>query len=197
MNTPSAALAAAITNARLALNPDKLDRLREATKHLRNLTLEANDLEVQLKSRKGEIDTMTKSTLPALFEEAGVTSIGIEAEGNMPAYEARTQPYYHANIKADWEPEKKNEAFTWLTDHGHGDLIKAVITVEFGRGEYGTMKKVEDWLRESKVVYTNDRAVPWATLTAFVKEQITKHNTIPPLETLGATVGKVVKLKQL
>jgi hypothetical protein len=197
MNTPSAALAAAITNARLALNPDKLDRLREATKHLRNLTLEAEAREADLKLCKSQIDAMVKSTLPALFEEAGVTSIGIEAEGNMPAYEAKAQPYYHANIKADWEPEKKNEAFTWLTDHGHGDLIKSIITIEFGRGEYGTMKKVEDWLKKSKVLYTNDRAVPWASLTAFVKEQITKHNTIPPLEILGATVGKVVKLKPL
>jgi IS1 family transposase len=197
MNTPSPALAAAISSTKLAPNADKLDRLREAAKRLRNLKLEAGDLEARLESRKGEIDTMVKSTLPALFEEAGVMSIGIEAEGNMPAYEAKAWPYYHANIKADWEPEKKNEAFTWLTDHGHGDLIKAVITIEFGQGEYGTRKKVEDWLRKSKVLYTNDRTVPWASLTAFVKEQITKHNTIPPLETLGATVGKVVKLKPL
>ncbi len=37
--------------------------------------------------------------------------------------------------------------------------------------------------------------IPWATLTSWPKEQVEKIKIVPPLETLGATVGRVVKLK--
>jgi hypothetical protein len=39
------------------------------------------------------------------------------------------------------------------------------------------------------------RDVHWKTLTAFVKEQVRQGSPLP-LETLGATVGKVVKIKE-
>jgi hypothetical protein len=199
MAKPKAAsgVAAAILSHKESPRQDKLDQLREAAKKLRDHTLHAADLEDQLKKTKAEITKLTKVELPALFELAGVTSIGIEPEGNMPAYEARAKPYYHANIASDWEPQRREAAFTWLTDNGHGDMIKGVITVQFGLGDEPLMRRVEQGLIKAGVPYTKEQSVPWSTLTSFVKEQITRCNTTPPLELLGATVGRVVKLENV
>jgi hypothetical protein len=53
------------------------------------------------------------------------------------------------------------------------------------------------WLdknRKLEVSYSSKLSVPWNTLTAFVKEQVEK-GAVLPLDILGATVGRVVKLK--
>lgn len=172
---------------------DKLDALRSAVKNVRDLTLEAEGLEARAKEKRATIDGLLKQTLPELFDTSGVPSITIAAEGNMPAYEARCIPYYHANIKKDWPVEQRTAAFTWLQDNGCQDLIKTSITVELGLGDRDKVKGVTDALNQLKVPYNEELGVPWSTLTSFVKEQVEKHNTIPPLEKLGATIGRVVK----
>jgi hypothetical protein len=195
--TAESLVADAILNSTHAPQQDKLDQLREAAKKLRDHTLRAADLKDQLEKTESEITKLTKVELPALFEMAGVTSIGIEPEGNMPAYVARAKPYYHANIASSWEPQRREAAFSWLTSNGHGDMIKGIITIEFGLGDHALMQRVENGLLKGGMPYSKEQSVPWSTLTSFVKEQITRNNTIPPLELLGATVGRVVKLENV
>ena len=49
-------------------------------------------------------------------------------------------------------------------------------------------------MKKEKIEYSNKFGVPWNTLTAFVKEQIEEKKVTPPLELLGATVGRVVQV---
>jgi len=173
-------------------NQDKLEALRLVVRAHRDLQKRIADLEEQLSEAKKTRYKMEMRELPEMFYEVGVDRIGIPEEGNHPAYDAVLQPYYHANIPAD----QRDQAFEWLQEKGHGDLIKTVVKVELGLRQREVARKVESMLEKLGVDYSRDLGVPWNTLTAWLKEQIEKHQEIPPLTMLGATVGNIVKLKE-
>jgi hypothetical protein len=56
--------------------------------------------------------------------------------------------------------------------------------------------KVLELLREACVPYTEDRAVPWNTISAALREMYERGETLndTELQTIGATVGKRVRL---
>jgi len=171
---------------------DKLQALRFIVRAHHDLCNRILDIEEQLNQAKKAKLEMEMRTLPDLFHEAAVDRVGIPEDGNHPAYDAVLTPYYHANIP----PEYREEAFSWLEDHGHGDLIKTTVKVELGRGQREKAKEVESMLQKLGIDYSRDLGVPWNTLTAWLKEQIHKQKPLPPLTTIGASVGNIVKLKE-
>lgn len=197
MTNPPAHIAAAMkTDAAAPPSEASLERVRAQLRLSRDKSREKEDLEARLKTVNEEINTISQKTLPDLFVEVGIDKLGLPAEGNLPAYDAALVPYYHANISADWPPEKQEEAFAYLAkEPGGEDMIKTVITIALGRGDRKTAAKVEKALDKLKVPYNRTLGVPWNTLTAWVREQVEKHKHTPSLDLLGATVGRVVKLK--
>lgn len=197
MAKPSAALAAAIRARPESKNPDKLQTARDLIAKARDLRLTIESRDEANKSDKTELKGIEQKSLPELFQELKIRNLGLEAVGNTPAYEARLKPYYHANIQAEWPDEDREKGFKYLEDTGNGDMIKTVITIELPRGERTTAIKVEKALDKLKVPYTSEKAVPWGTLTAWLKEMIEVHKETPPLETIGATVTNVVSLTKI
>ena len=195
MNQPSPALAAAMQKASTAVPEDRLDALRDMARQLRDKEREITDLDERLKATKVEAAEIRTKKLVDLMAEVGVDKVGLPAEGNYPACDAELKPYYHAVISADWEPEKRQAAFAWLDGAGHGDLIKTAITILLPRDDRAMALSIQHYLEQCNVAHTVQLDVPWNTLTAFVREQVEKYHRTPPLETLGATVGQVVKLK--
>lgn len=176
---------------------DKLDALRAAVRGVRDKRAEIEDLKQRTTNLNLEVITLERETLPALFNSVGVSYIGLDAEGNLPAYDATKGPYYHANIAAEWPIEKREEAFQWLVSEGHQDVIKTVITVELGRGERALAKKVEAALKKLHVPYQRSLGVPWNTLTALVKGYYAAGQPLAKdvLDKIGAYVGEVVAVK--
>lgn len=195
MNQPSPELAAALQKAPGPVPADKLDALRATARRLRNKRAEITSLDERLSEAKAEAKLIETKELVDLMAEVGVDKVGLPAEGNYPACDAELRPYYHAVISADWEPERRQAAFAWLDSAGHGDLIKTAITILIPRDDRAMAVSIQHYLEQCNVVHTVLLDVPWNTLTAFVKEQVEKYHRTPPLETLGATVGQVVKLK--
>jgi hypothetical protein len=176
-------------------DPGQLKRITDKLKEARDLRLEiASDAE-QTKIKQGNLVTLERKTLPDLFNSAGITNLGLEPEGNMPGYEAKREPYVHASIAASWPDEKRQAAFDYLTKHGGGDLIKMEISVMLPMKSTKQQKEVIAALKKLKVPYEVSRAVPWGSLTAFVREMITRKKVMPPLDVLGADVGEMVVMK--
>lgn len=192
---PSAALARKIKTDKPVIPEDKLELVREQLRRSRDTELEMSDLATRLKVKSEEQNKRVFEELPALFQEIGIDRLGIEADGNLPAYDAALSPYYKASISGEWPPERQDAAFDWLEKEGHGDLVKNMFVVQLGRGDEKKALRLRALLEKAGFEFENKRAVPWNTLTSFVKEQVEKHNTTPPLDLLGATVGKIVKLK--
>lgn len=197
---------AALMEADAAPRADKLDKVRDAVRRARDLQAEIKDMEELLKERKKQLLTVTQRDLVDIFDDANVTDIGIPKEGNQPGFRAVLKPFYHANIAADWSDERRAAAFSWLDENGHGDIIKDTIVVEFPRGTRERQLKVMSWLDKEKISYSQALAVPWNTLTSLIKTLTEKMRvaqadgrevTPLPLETLGATVGRVVEVKPI
>lgn len=194
-NKPSAAAIAAAKN-RAPPSEDRLEKVRVILRQARDTERRIVDLEAALKEAKGQVLELKQKTLPDLFDEAGIDNLGLPAEGNLPAYDCKLGPYYHANIGAEWEEERRQAAFKYLEDQGSGDLIKSAYIVLVPRGKRAFAKKVEAALTKLGAEFTSKLDVPWNTLTAWVKEQVEKKNNTPDLAVLGATVGRVVSLKE-
>jgi hypothetical protein len=196
--SPPADLAAAIAASPPAEAGDRLDKLREKVARVRELRLLAADLTEQLTAANREIQELTFKELPDVFAEAQMLAFTLEASGNLPAYEAEVKPYYKANIAADWPPDQRDSAFKLLADLGADGLIRTVITVELGRGEAAVARRVMAGLDKAGVSYTSALSVPWNTLTAWLREQVTKRGrefSAGQLEAIGARVGTVVDVK--
>lgn len=179
-----------------APSADKLDQLRDTIREQRDTLLEIEDLEAALKGKKLKLNALEREVLPTLFADAGVDKVGLEAEGNLPAYDATAKPYYKASIAADWPLERQAAGFNWLIDNGHSDVVKTIITIEFGRGERERAEKLKGHLENWGISFNEKLGVQWNTLTKLVKELIEKRGLMPPLDLLGADVGRVVKLTE-
>lgn len=179
--------------------PSGATPLEKARSHLR----EMRDLEHQLEYTKEKADSLSKQIyelkhkkIPDLFMQAGVHTLGLQAQGNEPACRAELKPYFHANIGAKWDAARRAEAFAWLEENGHGALIKTIFTIVFPRDAREAANKFRKLLTQRKIDFSCEEGVPWNTLTAFVKERLQQGEDLP-LQTLGATVGQVVEVKEL
>lgn len=172
---------------------DKLDRLRVMAKQVIKAKERVGQAEEDLQKAKDAFKKLTTKDMPDLFAAAGVDSIGLDGNYNMDVV---CENFYHANIGAEWAPERKDAAFAWMEANGHGDLIKIVVSISFGRSELKKALGLVEQLREDGFTPTIQKTIPWNTLTAWLKEQVEKYSRVPPLELLGATVGKIAKLKE-
>jgi len=179
---------------------DKLDRLRAACAAARDLELEIQDLEGRASSKRKELLDLRYKGLPDLFMSAGVSRVDIGPSGNMPAYEAKMTDHYHANIASTWPAEQQEAGLNWLEDNGQGDLIKRTIEINLGRNEqklFGQIMKALKKVSKIKERIKVRRAVPWNTLTAWLRERYQNDEGLGDndLRTLGAVVGRVVNIK--
>lgn len=185
------------------VNGDKLEKLRKKAAEARDLQLEIESLEEQLSLKRKDLTKILgggkeRGELVELLENSGVPSITLDARGNSPGFVAKLSTFYAASIPKDEAEAKK--AFALLTGkYDAGDLIKTQIVAAFGKGESGRADKLETAMQKQGVEYEKRTSVHSGTLTAFVRERFETGEPLPPkdLATLGAFVGKVVKLNQV
>lgn len=172
--------------------PDKMMELRMRSAGLSGLTrakwLEDGALALERAAK------LLRSPPPDLLKELNK----IAPEGDVAI---EIDDYYKANIAADWEADRRQAAFDWLDKNKAGALIKVEVSATFPRG----LKKLADKVvaamrkalgdRDEEVDVRIGLSVPWNTLTAFVKTEMRAGRSLP-LETLGASVGKVARLVQ-
>ena len=195
---PNAAVMAAIQSNKPEPPKDKLDALRKMVGEARDKEALKADLESRLKETNIRLQELYHKDLPDLLDQVGVPSISLAAEGNLPAVTAKAEPYYRANIAAEWEPDRKQAAFSLLDSLESGDIIKSDVTVQFSRGQREQTLALTEQLKTLGFSPIVKDQVPWATLTSWLKEQVERHDvtfTAQQLETLGATIGRIVRLK--
>ena len=176
---------------------DKLTRLRGAVAYVRDLEALKADLENRLKETNIELNRQYTKVLPDLFDEVGIERITLPAEGNNPPVEARASNFYRANIAAEWPEDKRTVGFRYLEAQDAGDLIKTVITLPFNREDHAKAKSFAQELRAKGFTPTVAETVQWNTLTSWLKDRVENHKSLPDLEKIGGTVGRIVRLKDV
>jgi hypothetical protein len=170
--------------------PVDLNIIRDRARELRDKYLKKIDLEQQLELVKHGIKKIEQDELPEMFTQAGISSITVEATGNHPAFVAERKTIYNAAIPED----KRLEAFQWLEQNGHGDLVKSVIDITFGMQEHEKRLFVMKLLSDAGIQFYNHETMHHMTLKAFVKREIQDGHMIP-MDLLGVFVVDEVKIK--
>ena len=180
--------------------PVDLNVIRNRARQLRDAYLKKNDLESQIKSVDQSIKKIERDELPEMFTNAGISSVTVEASGNHPAFVAERSTVYTAKIPDD----KRQDAFQWLEQHGHGDLVKSVINIYFGMQEHEKYLEVikllsshvsELFPKDRSIQFYTNESVHHQTLKAFVKREVQDGHLIP-FDLLGAYIFDEVKIKE-
>lgn len=134
--------------------------------------------EALLDQLKQELRQVAEKDLPNALQEVGLSAIQLT---NGKKVTIKTEIY--ASIPKD----SSAPAFAWLRDHGHGALIKNIISTEFGKGEDEKAVQAAMLLAEAGFTPSQKESVHPMTLKAFLKEQMEKGTSVP-LELFGAFI---------
>ena len=154
-----------------------------ATEQLR-LTAEVTVAEESLADLKKELKDISEQKLPDAMRECNLSEIRL-ADG----VKVSVQQFYSARIGK----EKEDEAFAWLKNNGHEDIIKNVVSLQFGRGEDESADGILQSLTAQGYSPSNKRWVEPMTLKAFAREQV-ENGTDLPFETFNVYVGQKTKI---
>lgn len=171
---------------------DKEDILKTVSNELfkkwqiaQELQAQINQLEEQNSKLKESLRKLQEEEMPELFSEAGVAGV-ILPNGVI----VQVDSSIHCGIPAD----RKEEAFDWLRNNNHGDLIKNEFTVKFGRKEDNYVGEFKHIAEKLGLKYDNKQKVEPMTLKAFVKEQMKSGNQLPQ-DLFGIFIRRVVNIK--
>lgn len=172
---------------------EKVDELKKLVKLADQTKLWIDAAEAELETTKKVYQELVTKHIPDQMDQIGTNVFGIPDTDR----ECRVEPYYHAVMK----PETLDEGVEWLDSHGYGDVVKHSIHVDFDREDAEKAKsiaqRISQMLAEYEVtpdtVVVKSYGVHWKTLTSLVKRLVEEEVAVP-LETLGATVGRVAKI---
>ena len=158
---------------------DRIDSMTQIdqTKNLSDKVIELRNLEDQVaasenhtKDLKEKAKQLSNFDIPKMMEEMNVKKLKLKDGASI-----EVTNFYSARVT----PEKQEEAFNWLRDHGLGDIIKNDITVTFGQGEenkalaYATLAKGQGFEPAQK------EAVHAMTLKVTMEDWKNKGNEVP------------------
>jgi len=161
-----------------------LKTLTDKANEMVKLEEEVEEKQASLKRSQKELKVLSEEEIPALLSEVGLSEITLTNGKKIS-----TTAYYYGRITE----HNQQEAFTWLQDNGHGDIIKNVISVSFGRDEDVNAEKLLSNLQDNGYSTNGKKWVEPMTLKAFIREQVESGNDLP-LETFNVYVGQKTRI---
>ena len=142
-------------------------------------------VEEELKKLKEVETTLSEQTIPNLMQQAGLSLLKL-ADGSS----VEVKPFYSARIPAS----RSDEAFNWLRENGHGDLIKNQVSLEFGMKQDNEAKSIVEELKAKGLPVKQKTTVHPSSLRGFVREQIQDLGKDVPAELFGTYVANKTKI---
>lgn len=164
-----------------------VSRISSTVRILNGLYRAKEAQEADLKLTNEAIRKIENEDIPTIMAEAGVRKIETD-DGTT----VTVAPFYSASIPKD----RQDEAFEWLRKHGHGDLVKNIVSVTFGRQEDAKAQELIELLENSGLPANNTQKVEPMTLKAWVKEQMEAGVEGFPEDLFGVFHGNKATLKQ-
>lgn len=164
---------------------DKLLEIADLAQQAQDYESEIEQKEADLAATKALYRTLTEVTIPAVCAEAGgLTQVKLSS-----GVELKIDNFVDARIT----PEKAPDAFAWLREHGHDDLIKRELTLQFGRGDDKQAELVRDELCRLGLSPSDRESVHPQTLKAFVRERMESGQAVPT-DLFGVFTGQKAKI---
>ena len=164
----------------------KLKNVASIARQIRDEEEYIASLDKDLKKAKKNLLKLTDEELPTLLQEMGLSEFKLD-DGS----QVTIKQTYGASILVDNRPT----AYQWLRDNGHGDLIKNIVSCEFGMGEDQKADDFRDTAKQKGFQVEQNTSVHPQTLKAFVKERCEKGEEFP-MELFGAFIGHRAIIKK-
>ena len=168
------------------LQEGKLDAVSRLATEAAALEHKLADTEKIMKETKAALLKITDERLPEALEVMGLQKFTL-TDGS----EIAIKPIYAASIPKD----RKEEAFQWLRDNDHGDLVKNLVSVSFGRGEDDTAKEFVGLCGAQGFVPSQAEKVESSTLRGWLRERVEAGDPIP-LDLFGAFISQRATIKR-
>jgi hypothetical protein len=154
-----------------------LGEISNLARKIRQAQQEVEEIEKDLKSRKKDLLKLTDEELPSAMQELGMSSFSLD-DGSTASILVANRPL----------------AYEWLRENGYDDIIKNVVSCEFGRGEDDQASAFKAFAAKEGFPADQSESVHSGTLKAFVRERVEAGDDFP-MELFGAYVGQRAIIK--
>jgi len=137
-------------------------------------------LDRELKDEKNALLKLTDEDLPSTMADLGLTKFSLEDGSTV-----EVKPTYGAHILV----KDRETAYEWLRENGHDDIIKNIVSCQFGRGEDDSASAFHAFASQQGYPADQNESIHAGTLKAFVKERIESGDDFPHA-IFGAYVGQ-------
>jgi len=146
---------------------------------------ELAELEEKVKAKKKDLLRLTDEELPSMLAEMGVSSFKL-SDGS----QVEIKKTYGASIPV----ASREEAFSWLRQNGHGDMVKNIVSVDFKMGEDSMAAEFAEMAKSKGLHPDQKESVHPSTLRSFVKDEVEAGRSLP-MEMFGAFIGQRAVIK--
>ncbi len=167
---------------------DTAKTLSDKVIELKNLEDEIGNAEKSLSELKEKAKYISNIEVPQMMEEMHITKLKLKDGESV-----EIKKIYGASIT----PDNQEKAFTWLREHGLGDIIKNDVSVTFGMGEdnkaadYAVLARGQGYEPVQKI------GVHPMTLKAVVRERLESGQEMPSdlFKTYAGNSTKITRRK--
>jgi len=162
------------------LDNSGLDTVAGLARKIKQQQEKVERLDRELKDEKQNLLKLTDEDLPSTMADLGLSKFSLDDGSTV-----EVKPTYGASILVKDRPA----AYDWLRDNGFDDIIKNIVSCQFGRGEDDQASAFHAFASQQGYPTSQNESIHASTLKAFVKERIETGEDFP--HTLfGAYVGQ-------
>ena len=167
------------------LDNSGLDTVAGLARKIKQQQEKVERLDRELKDEKQNLLKLTDEDLPSTMADLGLSKFSLDDGSTV-----EVKPTYGASILVKDRPA----AYDWLRDNGFDDIIKNIVSCQFGRGEDDQASAFHAFASQQGYSADQNESIHASTLKAFVKERIETGDDFP--HTLfGAYVGQRAVIK--
>ena len=144
------------------------------------------EIEDKLKAKKEVYRRLTEDDLPSKFASMNISKMEMENGDKI-----EVKPIYRGHISK----KNQDQAYKWLRQNNHADLIKNEVKATFGKGEDALAIHTKEFLNAKGLSFTDRESVHPQSLSAFIREQTEKGKALPH-DLLGIHIGQTTKIKR-
>lgn len=144
-------------------NKEELNNISELAMSQVQLEMDIKTAEKALGELKSRHLKLRTEALPEAMKQVGLTEFTLSNGSKISIKDG---------IDVSIPVPKKPEAFAWLRDNGHGDIIKNDVTLSFGTGQDAQKDVAIEFAEQNNFPYAAKEAVHTGTLKAWAKKQL-------------------------
>jgi hypothetical protein len=164
---------------------DQLAQLRELAQQLLVAARRIEMAQELLALAQAAYLRLSDREIPTKLQSLGLKKLELDS-----GVEVTLKDFVNPSIDKD----QADVAFTWLTDHGLGDLIKNTVIVSFGRGEDEDAAELVSDLVTDGYEPEQKKNVHPASLAASIREHLEKGGVVDT-DSIKVFTGTTTKIK--